>query len=58
MEKKKICGRCRFCEKDDGSPYCCLKELFTTVELDHECDERDFYGNLMFTPERKQKDRV
>ena len=55
MKKNKTCSRCRFCEKDDGEPYCCLKDLYTTVELNHECDERDFYGNIMFTPERKAK---
>ncbi len=48
MEKKKICGRCNFCEKNDGKPYCYLKDLYTTVELDHECDELDSRGKLMF----------
>lgn len=46
--KDKICGNCNFCEKNDGKPYCYLKDLYTTVELDHKCDERDSRGRLMF----------
>ena len=47
--KKKVCGNCVFCEKNDGKPYCYLKDLFTTVELNDECDERDSRGRLFFT---------
>ena len=43
-----ICGNCNFCEKNDGKPYCYLKDLYTTVELNHKCDERDSRGRLMF----------
>lgn len=28
---KKICNNCNFCEKNDGKPYCYLKDLYTTV---------------------------
>ena len=45
---KKVCGNCNFCIKDDGAPYCVCKDLYTTVGLDHNCDETDFYGNLYF----------
>lgn len=38
MKDKKVCGRCNFCVKDDGSPYCVCKDLYTTVELNHKCD--------------------
>jgi hypothetical protein len=50
---KKICGRCNFCVKDDGEPYCVCKDLYTTVGLDQECDETDIYGNFMFGEEKK-----
>ena len=46
--KDKVCGNCSFCEKNDGKPYCYLKDLYTTVELNHKCDERDSRGRLMF----------
>jgi hypothetical protein len=52
---KKICGRCNFCIKDDGEPYCVCKDLYTTVGLDQECDETDLYGNLMFGEEKKNE---
>ena len=42
------CGDCNFCVKDDGHPYCVLKDLYTNVEFDDECDETDPYGNNMF----------
>ena len=46
--KDKVCGNCNFCEKNDGDPYCYLKDLFTTVGLNQKCDERDSRGRLMF----------
>lgn len=48
---KEICGRCTWCVKNDGSPYCLHKDLYTTVSLDRECDETDFYGRLWFIEE-------
>ena len=45
---KEVCGRCTWCVKNDGSPYCLHKDLYTTVELNHKCDERDSRGRLMF----------
>ncbi len=51
--KDKVCGNCNFCEKNDGKPYCYLKDLYTTVELNQKCDETDIYGNLMFGEEKK-----
>ena len=50
---KPVCGNCILCEKDDGSPYCVLKDLYTTVGLEDECNERDLRGNLMFAAEKK-----
>lgn len=52
---EQICGRCNFCIKDDGEPYCVCKDLYTTVELNQKCDETDFYGNLMFGEEKKNE---
>lgn len=46
--KDKICGNCNFCEKEDEKPFCYLKALYSTVELNHKCDERDSCGRLMF----------
>ena len=50
---EKVCGRCNFCIKDDGSPYCVCKDLYTTVELNQECDETDIRGKLMFAEEKQ-----
>lgn len=47
-KNKKVCGRCNFCVKDDGEPYCVCKDLYTTVDLNQECNERDSRGRLMF----------
>ena len=46
------CGRCTWCVKDDGSPYCLHKDLYTTVEPDRDCDETDHYGRLWFIEEK------
>lgn len=51
---KKVCGRCRLCVKDDGDPYCVMKDLFTTVKLTDECSEFDVTGEPYFIPEREE----
>jgi hypothetical protein len=56
--KDKVCGNCNFCEKNDGKPYCYLKDLYTTVELNQKCDETDIYGNLMFGEEKKNENNM
>lgn len=56
--KDKVCGNCNFCEKNDGKPYCYLKDLYTTVELNQKCDEKDIYGNLMFGEEKKNENNM
>lgn len=43
-----ICGTCNFCIKDDGEPYCVMKNLYTTVDLDKSCDEVDIRGFKMW----------
>lgn len=43
------CGECAFCVKDDGDPYCLMKDLYTTVHLDDECDEEMINGKMYFT---------
>ena len=42
--KPYICGTCGLCVKDDGDPYCVMKDLYTTVTLDHACDKYDSKG--------------
>lgn len=46
---EEICGNCAYCIVDDGTPYCCLKDLFTNVKLNNRCDEKDCKGRLFFT---------
>lgn len=46
---EEICGNCAYCIVDDGDPYCCLKELFTSVKLNDKCNEKDYKGRLYFT---------
>ena len=53
-DTKKVCGRCKLCVKDDGSPYCVMKDLFTTVKLTDECSEFDVTGEQYFIPEREE----
>ena len=52
-EIKCICGNCNFCIKDDGKPYCVMKDLYTTVGLDDKCDEYDSRGQKWFAAEKK-----
>ena len=51
---KHICGNCTFCIKDDGIPYCIMKDLYTTVRFEDECDEYDIRGNKWFSAEKKE----
>ena len=52
MEIEPVCGNCNFCEKNDGTPYCYLKDLFTNVELTQKCDVYNVFGMIMFAPEK------
>ena len=47
------CGDCALCIKDDGHPYCVMKDLYTNVELDDVCDEKDIKGEYYFAEEKK-----
>lgn len=47
------CGNCAFCIKDDGHSYCVMKGLYTNVELDDMCDEKDIRGEYNFVEEKK-----
>ena len=49
------CGKCVFCVKDDGHPYCLMKDLYTNVCLDDDCDEINILGEYYFS-ERKELD--
>ena len=49
------CGRCVLCVKDDGHPYCLMKDLYTNVALDDDCDEINILGEHYFS-ERKETD--
>lgn len=51
--KKMKCGNCSLCIKDDGSPYCAIKDLYTTVGLDDECDEQNIREEYYFTEDKK-----
>ena len=55
MKIEPICGNCNFCEKNEGTPFCYLKDLYTHVELDHKCDELDSRGRLLFAAEKKSE---
>ena len=46
------CGNCALCIKDDGYPYCVMKDLYTNVELDDVCDEKDIRGDYYFAEEK------
>lgn len=48
-EAEETCGNCNFCEKNDGTPYCVMKDLYTSVDLDQKCDETDIRGNPYFS---------
>lgn len=50
------CGKCNFCVTDDGHPYCVMKDLYTNVELDDDCDEINIRGEYYFA-EKKEDDK-
>ena len=52
------CGDCALCIKDDGHPYCAVKDLYTNVELDDVCDEKDIKGEYYFAEEKKGADMI
>ena len=52
------CGDCALCIKDDGHPYCAVKDLYTNVELDDVCDEKDIKGECYFAEEKKGDDVI
>ena len=47
------CGNCVLCIKDDGYPYCVIKDLYTNVELDDICDEKDIKGEYYFAEDNQ-----
>lgn len=53
--KDKTCGTCNFCIKDDGFPYCVMKDLYTQVDLKDKCDELDWYGKQYWVEEKGDK---
>lgn len=53
IERK--CGKCIFFVSDDGHPYCLMKDLYTNVEPDDDCDEINILGEYYFS-ERKEPD--
>ena len=52
------CGDCALCIKVDGHPYCVMKDLYTNVELDDMCDEKDIKGECYFAEEKKGDDVI
>ena len=53
MTEKK-CKNCVLCIQDDGSPYCAIKDLYTHVDLEQDCDEKDIKGERYFTERAKK----
>lgn len=49
----RVCGTCAYCVKDDGSPYCVLKDLYTEVKLDDPCDEYNSRGTKYWTEDNQ-----
>lgn len=51
------CGYCKFCIKDDGHPYCVMKDLYTNVELNDICDEINACGRYYFAIDKVKKEQ-
>lgn len=51
------CGYCNFCIKDDGHPYCVMKDLYTNVELNDICDEINACGRYYFAIDKVKKEQ-
>lgn len=49
----KTCRTCDFCIQDDGEPYCIMKDLYTTVNLNDVCDETTIRGELYWTEKKE-----
>ena len=58
MKEEEKCKDCSFCEQDDGEPYCIMKDLYTTVDLEQNCDEIDIRGKKYFTKIKKSVDKI
>lgn len=41
--KVKRCKNCSHCMIGDGSPYCAIQDLYTHVDLEQECTEKEFF---------------
>lgn len=54
MKEEEKCKDCSFCVQDDGAPYCVMKDLYTTVDLEQNCDEIDIRGKKYFTKNKKK----
>lgn len=54
MKEEEKCKDCSFCVQDDGEPYCVMKDLYTTVDLEQNCDEVDIRGKKYFTKIKKK----
>lgn len=57
QRKDMRCGKCNFCVKDNGYPYCVMKDLYTNVEPDNLCDETNIYGEYWFAREKVKKEQ-
>ncbi len=54
MDENKKCYECSWCIKDDGHPYCVMKDLYTNVYSDSVCDETNIKGEYYFNREKKK----
>ncbi len=49
------CYDCSFCVKDDGQPYCVMKDLYTNVYPKSICDEINIRGEYYFREAEEKK---
>lgn len=49
---RKICENCLWWVDKD---YCTMKDLFTSTDAEHECDEKDIDGDVYFMPIIKEE---
>lgn len=54
MTEKK-CKDCEYCIQDDGTPYCVMKDLYTHVDIEAECDEEKITGEKYFCKKKQKK---
>ena len=54
--KEMRCYECSLCVKDDGQPYCVMKDLYTNVYSDSVCNKINIKGEYYFNREKKKNE--